>query len=168
MAKYITEVLREINDNPELFKTTYKKFGDGGPLGVMFKHAFLPEWKFKLPSGDPPFKPAPEPLGMTPSRFINEIRKFSHFCRTDLKSTKLEMMYVQMLEGIHPDEAKIVNAIKDQKLTELYPNITYKAAAEAGFVPYRAELDVVVEQSKKEVGVRRGRPPKKQSPQVAA
>lgn len=135
MAKYITEVLKEINDNPALFETTYKKFGDGGPLGTMFKHAFLPEYKFLLPEGDPPYKKAAEPLGMTPSRFIQEVRKFYLFCRKDLTATKREQLFIQMLEGIHPDEAKIVIAVKDQTLTKLYPNITHEVVAKAGFVP---------------------------------
>lgn len=164
MAKYITEVLKEINDDPSLLQTTYKKVGDGGPLGVMFTHAFTAEGKFLLPDGEPPFKPAPEPMGMTPARFINEIKKFYLFTRKDLTPTKREVLYIQILEGIHPDEAKIMNAVKDQKLTELYPNITRKVVADAGFIPplSPAELEQEEAQVKKSAG-RRGRPPKSAS-----
>ena len=57
MAAYITEVLQEINDNPALLQSTYKCVGNGGPLGTLFKHAFMEEYKFKLPAGLPPYTP---------------------------------------------------------------------------------------------------------------
>lgn len=138
MAKYITEVLKEINADPSLFQTTYKKFGDGGPLGTLFKHAFLPDQKFILPEGQPPFSPSKEPIGMTPSNMLSEIRRLYILTRNDLKATKRETIYIQMLESIHPDEAKILQHVKDQTLTKLYPNITAKVVADAGFIPQSA------------------------------
>lgn len=134
MAKYITEVLKEINADTNLFQDTYKKVGDGGPFTILFSHAFLPEAKFKLPEGTPPFKPDAAPIGMSPARFITEIRKFRHFMRTDIKNMKREQLFIQMCESIHPDEAKILIAIKDQKLPDLYPNITWDVVAKAGFI----------------------------------
>lgn len=168
MAKYITEVLKEINDDPSLFQTTYKKTGDGGPLGVLFKHAFTAEGKFLLPDGDPPFKKDAAPMGMSPARFITEIRKFYLFCRKDLTAGKREMMFVQLCEGVHPDEAKILIAVKDQKLTSLYPNITRKVVADAGFIaPVTAEQAKVEETEVKKSARPRGRPRKSDSPQPA-
>lgn len=133
--KYITEVLKAINDDVSLFNTTYKKNGNGGPLGVMFKHAFTNEGKFLLPEGEPPFKPNPNPIGMTPAIFQQEISKWYVFCRRDLSSTKRETIFVQLLEALHPTEAKIVIAVKDQNLTSLYPNITREVVEQAGFIP---------------------------------
>ena len=148
MAKYVGEVLSELNKNVNLFNGEYKKSGNGGPLGVIFYHAFTKNGKFDLPAGDPPFKPAPEPLGMTPSQFITETRKFHYFCNTRLTSAKREMLFVQMCESIHPDEAKILCAIKDQKLHEMYPNLTPQVAAKAGFVNAEDLIEVVVEKKK--------------------
>jgi hypothetical protein len=135
MAKYITEVLKDINNDPSLLQSTYKMYGDGGPLGIIFRHAFTAEGKFALPSDEPPYKKAAEPLGMSPAQFITETRKFYLFCRTDLKQIKRESLFIQMLESVHPDEAKILMAIKDQNLPKLYPNITRKAVAAAGYIP---------------------------------
>jgi hypothetical protein len=135
MAKYVTEVLKDINADPSLLHTTYKVHGDGGPLGLIFRHAFMAEGKFILPSDEPPYKKASEPLGMTPSQFITETRKFYLFCRADLKSIKREQLFIQMLESVHPDEAKILMAIKDQNLTKLYPNITRQVLVDAGYIP---------------------------------
>lgn len=164
MAKYITEVLKEINTDPSLFETEYKKVGDGGPLGIIFKHAFTAEGKFILPDGEPPYKKAAEPMGMTPAKFIQEVRKFYLFSRKDLTSAKREVLFIQLLEGIHPEEANILIAIKDQQLTKLYPNITRERVAAAGFIP-----QVTPEQQKEEgtqvkKSVRpRGRPRKSQT-----
>lgn len=166
MAKYITEVLKEINDNVDLFSSTYKKVGDGGPLGSLFKHAFTAEGKFLLPEGTPPFKADAAPMGMSPARFITEIRKFYLFCRKDLTPMKRETMFVQLCEAVHPDEAKILIAVKDQALTDLYPNITRQVVAAAGFIP-----QLSVEEQKQEVqevkksARPRGRPRKSPSPQ---
>lgn len=134
-VKYITEVLKEINEDPTLLQSTYKKQGSGSPLEKVFQHAFLPEQKFILPDGEPPFKKDGAPIGMTPANFIQEVRKFYIFCRKDLSSAKRETLFIQLLEGIHPEEAKILIAIKDQNLTKLYPKITRKVLADSGYLP---------------------------------
>lgn len=168
MAKYITEVLKEINDNPSLLNTTYKRAGDGGPLGKIFWCAFTSNGKFLLPEGEPPFKPSPEPMGMTPARFITEVRKFEYFFRPDFPSLKREQMFIQLLESVHPDEAKIAIAIKDQELSKLFPNITHEAVATAGYIPHLSKEEVKEEVAavKKSAGPR-GRPRKSASPQPA-
>lgn len=164
--KYITEVLAEINKDPTLFQTTYKKSGTGSPLEKLFFHAFTSQGKFLLPEGEPPFRKSKEPIGMTPARVVNEIKKFYHFCRTDLKPAKRETMFIQLLECIHPDEAKIIIAVKDQTLTKLYPNITRKAVADAGFIPAITEDQIKQEEIVvKKSGRPRGRPRTSVSPQ---
>lgn len=164
--KYITELLKEINDDPSLLQTTYKKVGNGGPLAVFFKHAFTAQGKFLLPEGEPPFKPNPNPIGMTPAIFQQEINKLYVFCRADLKPAKRETIFVQLLEAIHPSEAKVLLAIKDQTLPTLYPNITRKVVAEAGFIPPLTEAELKVEEAEVKKSARpRGRPRKSQDPQ---
>lgn len=168
MAKYITEVLKEINDDPSLLNSTYKMHGDGGPLGIIFRHAFTSQGKFILPDDKPPFKPAAEPMGMTPARFITETRKFYLFCRQDLKSIKREQLFIQLLEGIHPEEANILLAVKDQNLTKLYPNITYSALADAGYLPPLTKDQLAAEkQAVKKSARPRGGSRKSASPQPA-
>lgn len=149
MAKYITEVLKELNENVKLFETEYKKSGNGGPLGVLFKHAYEPENRFLLPEGEPPFKPSSEPIGMTPVPFISQIQKFKNFVRQDISNTKREMVFVQMLESIHPDEAKILLAVKDQKLHELYPKLTHEVIMKAGFIRELSKEEIPVKKSKR-------------------
>lgn len=141
-AKYITEVLKELNDNVGLLNTTYKRTGDNGLLEILFRHAYIPASKFVLPSSNPPFKVNAAPLGMTPALFVQEIRKFNIFTRRDLNNTKRELLFIQTLENIHPTEAKILLAIKDQELYKLYPNLTHKVLADAGYIPAQVAAEV--------------------------
>lgn len=164
MAQYITEVFKEINTNPELLQTKYACRGDGGPLGIIFFHAFVPQGKFLLPDDVPPFKKAAEPMGMTPARFITETRKFYVFCRTDLRPFKRESLFIQLLEGIHPEEANILLAIKNQTLTKLYPNITAAAVTAGGYRISQPEVAPATEDVKP-VARGRGRPRKNPLPQ---
>jgi hypothetical protein len=39
-----------------------------------------------------------------------------------------------LLEGVHPTEAKMLIAVKDQELHKLYPKITHKLVYESGFI----------------------------------
>jgi hypothetical protein len=56
------------------------------------------------------------------------------FCRADLPSLKRESIFISLLENIHPSEADLMLAIKDQDLTRLYPNLTRELGEKAGFL----------------------------------
>jgi hypothetical protein len=130
MRKYVTQMLDEINADPKKIEL-YK--GDAA-LKIIFEYAFDPAKKMILPEGEPPFKPAAEPLGMTPTNLFSELRRMYVFCRADLKPIKRESLFVSFLEGVHPTEAAMLLAVKDQKLTKLYPKITRKLVESAGFI----------------------------------
>lgn len=137
MRKYLTQMLDEINNDPK----SITKYKDDFLLKVVFAHSFLPEYKMDLPEGEPPFKPTAEPMGMTPTNLFSEARRMYIFCRKDLTPLKRESLFISMLEGIHPDEAKVVIAMKDQKLHKLYPKITWKMVSEAGIIPAPPEKE---------------------------
>jgi hypothetical protein len=44
-------------------------------------------------------------------------------------------MFVGLLEGLHADEVALMMAIKDQKLTKLYPKLTKKWAEDVNLIP---------------------------------
>ena len=128
MRKYVTQMLDEINEDPakiELYK-------NDSALKIIFDYAFNPEKKFILPEGEPPFKPAAEPMGMTPTNLFSELRRMYVFCRADLKPIKREGLFISFLEGVHPVEAKMLIAVKDQELHKVYPKITRKMLEKAG------------------------------------
>lgn len=131
MRKYLTQMLQDINDNPSKI-TEYK---DDFLLKVIFAHSFLPDYKMILPEGEPPFKPTAEPMGMSPANLFSEAKRLYVFCRKDLTAIKRETLFVSLLESVHPDEAKVLLAVKDQKLQKMYPKITWKLVADAGIIP---------------------------------
>lgn len=131
MKKYLTQMLAEINENPQAINNYKQEF----LLKVIFAHAFLPNYKMDLPEGEPPFKPAAEPMGMTPTNMFSEARRMYVFTRKDLTAIKRESLFISLLEGVHPEEAKVLIAMKDQKLTKVYPKITHKLVSDAGIIP---------------------------------
>lgn len=131
MKQYITEILKEINDDPK----TIEKHKNEFLLKVLFAHAFLPSHKWLLPEGEPPFKPADQPVGMTDTNLFTECKKMYVFMKPELKALKREALFIGLLEGIHPTEAAILIAVKDQKLHKMYPKITHKLVSDAGFIP---------------------------------
>ena len=130
MAKYITEILADINNKPE----TISQYADNYAIKTILQYAFDTNLKFALPEGEPPFKRDPAPLGMSPANFYQQVKKLYLFTRTDLSRLKLESLFIQLIEGLHPSEADVCVAIKDQILTKLYPAITPSVVVAAGFV----------------------------------
>ena len=130
MRKYVTQMFEEINADPDKL-ALYK---DDAAVRIILTHAFVPEKKFILPEGEPPFKPAAEPLGMTPTNMFSELRRMYVFCRADLTPFKRESLFISFLEGIHPTEAALMIAVKDQELHKLYPKITRKLLEKHGLL----------------------------------
>ena len=133
------EVLQQINNDVSLLKTVYK-FSAGSALSKVFRYAFVPECKFELPEGVPPYTPCTNQPGDTPSDLLvvlvkNRLEYLEKYM--DVSSIKREMIFIRLLETVHPTEAKILLAIKDQKLFTLYPNITPEVLIEAGYLEMR-------------------------------
>jgi len=131
MRKYLTQMLAEINDDPKQIE----KYRGDAVLKLAFEYAFDPKKKMILPEGTPPYKPAAEPMGMTPTNLFSEMRRLYVFCRADLKPLKREGLFISLLEGVHPEEAEVLIAIKDQVLHKMFKKITLKLVTEAGFLP---------------------------------
>lgn len=129
--KYLTEVLEEINSDPK----TIEKYKNDVALKILLEYAYLPEKKFDLPEGDPPYKPDDAPIGMSPANLRMEIKRLYIFKREDLKPLRREQLFINLLESVHPDEAKLLLAVKEQKLNKLYKKVTRKVVEEAGFIP---------------------------------
>lgn len=130
MSKFVTEMLSEINENPEAIV----KYKDNAALKLLFQYAFDPAYKFELPEGVPPYKEDAAPLGMSPGNFLMEMRRLYVLCRKDLSNLKRETIFIEMLESFHPSESKVLLAVKDQNLTSLYKNVTHRLAFDAGMV----------------------------------
>ena len=138
MQKYLPQMLDEINKDPK----SIDNYKDNFLLKVIFAHSFLPKYKFVLPEGEPPFKPADQPLGMTDTNLTVECKRFYNvFCNEGVKAIRREALFIGLLEGVHPSEAEILIAVKDQKLQKMYPKITHKLVSDAGFIPAPVEKE---------------------------
>ena len=86
-----------------------------------------PKIKWSLPEGEVPFKRNEAPAGTEHTRLATESKKLWHFIKGADKTTpqhKKETMFIQMLEGLHPQEADILTLVKDGGLERQYPRIT--------------------------------------------
>jgi hypothetical protein len=137
----IPEMLTRFNTGDTL--TLLKENVTNESLKMVFGYGFIPKGKWVLPEGIPPYKEDSAPEGMTPGNLWMETRSFDRFTRTDLAPAKREQLFIQLLENVHPTEAKLVIAIKDQTITEMYPNITLDKIVDSGFFIWPWGIDEV-------------------------
>ena len=86
-----------------------------------------------IPEGQVPYKENEVPVGTDHTSLRREWRQLFHFVKggnSSLSSLRRETMFIQMLEGLHPEEAAIICLVKDKRLTEKY-KITYDQVKEA-------------------------------------
>tara|TARA_R100001443_G_scaffold89045_1_gene95489 strand:- start:18469 stop:18921 length:453 start_codon:yes stop_codon:yes gene_type:complete len=72
-----------------------------------------------LPDGVVPYNKSEAPLGTDHTSLRKEWRNLYHFVKggnDSLSKTRRESMFIQMLEGLHPDEADILCLVKDKEL----------------------------------------------------
>lgn len=128
----IHETLTDINKDikvlrqPENWNNNY--------LRNVLEHAFIPEKKFILPEGTPPFKVNGLSGVETKGTFWQEARKMASYCRADLKPIRREAMFIMALEALDKESATIMLAIKEQTLSNLFPNITHEKLIEIGYL----------------------------------
>ena len=99
----------------------------------VLKGAYDDSIQFLLPKGTPPYTEAKE--GAVPTHIRKHTKQFRYFVQggpgEQVNPVKRENMFIQILEGIHPLDAKIVIAMKDKEFAGMYKGLTKKAASEA-------------------------------------
>lgn len=102
-------------------------------LRDVLKGAYDDAVEFILPKGSPPFSEANAEA--PPTSLHRQTKQFKYFVRggpgEKLPAVKVEMMFVKMLEGIHPKDAELVIAMKEKDLAGRYKGITKKLVDEA-------------------------------------
>ena len=76
-----------------------------------------------MPEGDVPYKKNEAPLGTDHTSLRKEWKNLYHFVKggnDSLSNIRRESMFIQMLEGLHPDEADIICLAKDGNLETKY------------------------------------------------
>ena len=92
--------------------------------------------QFCFPEGKTPFTPNDRPKGVDHTLLLSEHRMLEKFIKKtingvtwygcsngtapQMQQLKKENLWIQVLEGLHPEEASILDLIKDKKLTDRY------------------------------------------------
>ena len=87
-----------------------------------------------LPEGEVPYTPNEAPAGTEHSVLAFESKKLWHFIKGADNSTpqhRKEQMFIQMLEGLHESEAKLLVNAKDKKLHQIYKGLSANVVRDA-------------------------------------
>jgi len=90
-------------------------------LRMVIKSSFDPKILWSIPEGEVPFRVNDVPMGTEHTVLAMESKKLWHFIKGADRTTpqhKKEQMFIQMLEGLHESEAKLLIAAKDKKFTK--------------------------------------------------
>mgnify|MGYP003342170154 CR=1 FL=1 len=127
----VSEILKKISEEKDAKKRKDMLASCVKNAAVMtiLKLAFDPEIKFNLPEGDPPYKPCEflDQQGM----LYNQLRKLNLFVgagNPNIPKLKKEMLFINMLESLDPEDAKLLLSVKDKKIP--YKGITKKLVTE--------------------------------------
>jgi hypothetical protein len=115
-------------------------------LEMFLKSALDPRVEWLLPKGDVPYikNEAPEGEGeqMRLAQQVYKLHNYVSLNREDLKLPPVvgnkdlnrinrEKMFIQLLEGLHQDEAELVIIAKDKKLNKKYRGLNSSTVCEA-------------------------------------
>ena len=92
-------------------------------LKSIFIWNFDPSVVSLIPEGEVPYNKNDVPVGTDHTSLRREFKQMYHFVKggnDQLSSLRRESMFIQMLEGLHPDEADILCLVKDGQLNKKY------------------------------------------------
>ena len=107
---------------------------DSQPLRQVLKGAFDPKIEWELPEGTPPYMANEVPKGTEHTYLSDEARRLWHFVKgADMQMTKTqkETMFIQILEALHEEEAKLLVNVKDKRLNKVYKGLTEAVVRDA-------------------------------------
>jgi len=131
----ISEILQKVNnakDKPKKIKVLQDH--DSEALRQILKGAFDPKIEWELPEGTPPYMANEVPKGTEHTYLSDEARRLWHFVKgADMQMTKTqkETMFIQILEALHEEEAKLLVNVKDKRLNKVYKGLTEAVVRDA-------------------------------------
>ena len=102
---------------------------DVEPIRIILQYCFHPAAVWALPPGKPPYKPCEYPN--IENMLYGEARKMHIFLEgsSNINPLKREKMFIDLLESITPEDAKLLVSIKDKKLP--FEGLTAKTVLKA-------------------------------------
>ena len=131
MAQYVFEILEDVakqrskNDKVKILKNN-----ESWALKDIIRGSMDTSVVWNLPGGTPPYTASP--AHYHPANLSKEHRNFKYFVKggpgDKLPKVKREQMFIGILEGVHPEDAKLViSMINKNKLTGLSRPIVEEA-----------------------------------------
>jgi len=124
MKLSVSEILKKASEmKNENDRIQWLRNNNSVALESVLRGAFDPRIKWLLPEGAPPYKP--NDLVDQQNKLYAEARKLYLFIEggnPDLKQLRRETLFVELLESVDPEDAKLLLAIKDKHLP--YPGVT--------------------------------------------
>ena len=131
----LSDVLTKVNNaKTKAQKIKILRDNDTPALRSICKWSFDPAIESALPEGAPPYVPNEAPEGTEHTRLINIYNKLFHYVKggnDSLQTTRREMMFVQVLEGLHENEAELLINTKYKKLHQVYKGFSSAVVKEA-------------------------------------
>jgi len=124
MALSIAEVLEDVaKAKTREEKRNVLKKNESWSLKALLQQNYHPDASWLIPPGAPPYN---ENQTSADTSLMYEAKKLDYYTsgQKNIPMLKREAMFVTLLERLSPDEAEILIAIKDQKLS--YRGLTYK------------------------------------------
>ena len=139
MANNVTLLFSEVLDKVHKAKTKDQKVkilreNNTDALRMVLKAGFDPNIRWVFPEGPVPYTPNDAPAGTNHSVLAMEAKKLWHFIEgadRETKQPRKEVMFFQMLEGLHESEAKLLINAKDKKLHQIYKGLSSNVVREA-------------------------------------
>ncbi len=103
-------------------------------LRMLLKSAFDPNIKWCIPEGKVPYLPNDAPAGTEHTVLASEARKLWHFivgADQATRQSQKEHMFIQICEGLHESEAKLLCEAKDKNLHRVYKGLSHNVVKEA-------------------------------------
>ena len=134
-----TPLMSEVLDKVAKAKTKKQKVEllrqhNTDALRMVLKSSFDPRIEWDLPEGDVPYTPNDAPEGTEHNMLVHEARTLYHYIKggnPQLTQNRRENMFIQLLEGLHQDEAEIVVSAKDKGLHRKYKGLSSNVVREA-------------------------------------
>ena len=131
----ISEIFTKINnakDKPK--KIEVLRQYDTPGMRMILKGAFDPKIEWDLPEGTPPYIANEAPAGTEHTFLEVEAKRLYNFAKggnDQLNKRRKETLFIQMLEGVHESEAKVLIDVKNKSLNKTYKGLTSDMVKEA-------------------------------------
>lgn len=127
----VAEILKKASEiKDDAARVEWLRVNANPSVQTILRYAFDPKIVWQLPEGVPPYKP--NDLVDQQHRLYTELRKLYLFIEggnPNLKPLRREQLFIELLEVVDPEDAKLLLAAKDK--TVPYPGITKQIVAKA-------------------------------------